>query len=637
MLFGLFAYAFITTYVFLAPYYLLTKKYCNAYSFVDRLLGAFVLGISQIILTEVVLGFALQLVSLHLFLLNIAVSTSILIFAGIRREQLLTQFREAGRSLANFFSLVFEHKVLSIILVLSVAQMAWWAFQAWLFPPYAWDAMLYHLPKVAHILQSNGIEEFAAGSIWVNTYPFNVELLFLWNVIFVGNDVLANATQIAFALFAVLAVYGIARKVGVKPKNASFAMILLFVPIVIQQATTCYIDLAVSSLLIIAVNFMLLKDRPKMNLIILGLAVGVMIGAKGSFILPGLVVSLMLFMLILHELRNEGSTGEGRCVLLRKRFLGSLCLYAVPVLLAGGIWYARSWVLYSSPVAPIEVGLFGKTIFGGSHTLTDISHGTPVFTHPYSIINSWFERSGPGWDLQFYSYEVGSGGFGPMFPILLLPSILFSLFIAFRERWRRYLVVSAVFVLAFFVVPTNWWSRTTIFLSAFGVLSFTAIMEHLPNARTIARIAIPIVVFTLIVGNAHSFYTPERTADFIQKPSSERQASNLCIYWERYCDLFETMPEESGITILYTDVPFHLSYYLWDSYLTNKVFHIPRQYSSYEEFIAHIEGFGESRIFTTQDSDVSEFSEAHQNEFQLVYEKDNWRIISYFGGYDVQE
>ena len=263
MLLGLLLYVLITTYVFLAPYYLLTKKYSHAYSFIDRLLGAFVLGISQIILTEVALGFALQLVSLHLFLLNIVVSTGILIFAGISREELLKQFKEAGKSLADFFNLVFRHKILSIILVLSVVQVCWWAFQAWLFPPYAYDAMVYHLPKVAHILQINGIEEFATGSIWVNMPPFNIELLFLWNVIFLGNDILVNGTQIVFALFAVLAIYGIARKVGIGPRNASFAMIFLFVPIVIQQATTSYIDLAVSAMFVIAVNFMLLKDRPK--------------------------------------------------------------------------------------------------------------------------------------------------------------------------------------------------------------------------------------------------------------------------------------------------------------------------------------------------------------------------------------
>ena len=297
MLLGLLSYILISLYVFFAPYYLLTKKYSQSYSFADRLLGAFVLGISQIIITEVSLGFALKLTSFNLLLLNIAVSTCILIFAGISRKELIKQFRELKRSLASFLNLVSGHKILLIIFVLAVVQVCWWAFQAYLFPPYAFDALMYDLPKVAHILQSGGIEEFQAGSIYVNTYPFNIELLFLWNVIYLGNDILVNGTQIVFALFAVLAIYQTARRVGVKPEHALFAMIFLFIPIVVQQATTCLIDLATCSLFLIAVNFILLKDRPKINMLILGLLIGIMLGAKYSLALPSPVIFLAVLFL----------------------------------------------------------------------------------------------------------------------------------------------------------------------------------------------------------------------------------------------------------------------------------------------------------------------------------------------------
>jgi len=109
MLPELFLYIFITTYVFFAPYYLLMKKYSRQYSFTDRLLAAFVLGVSQIIFTEIALGFALRLTSLNLSIFNIVVSTCILILAGIHRKELLSLFKEVGSSLATLFNLVLRH------------------------------------------------------------------------------------------------------------------------------------------------------------------------------------------------------------------------------------------------------------------------------------------------------------------------------------------------------------------------------------------------------------------------------------------------------------------------------------------------------------------------------------------------
>ena len=640
MLLGLFLYIVITLYVFFVPYYLLTKKYSHEYSFVDRLLGAFVLGISQIILTEVALGFAFRLGSLNLFLLNMAVSTGILIYAGISRKDLAKQLKEARNTFASFFALVFRHRILSIIFILSVIQVFWWSLQVYLFPPYAWDELAYHLPKVAHILQSNGIEEFKTISPWVNTYPFNIELLFLWNVIYLGNDVLVNGTQVVFALFAVLAIYGIARKVGVKPENAAFAMTFLFIPIVIQQATTCYIDLAISSMFVIAANFLLLKDKPKINLIILGLSLGIMVGAKYIFILPGLVILLVLLLLILYELRTERYIEGHRFLLFRKRFMEDFFLCIIPILLIGGIWYVRNYILYGNPVAPVEVTLLGKTLFHGSETLNNVASGTPTFTNPAFIINAWLERAAPhpAWDHAYYNYDVGRGGFGPVFPILLLPSILFSFYIALKTGLRNYLVVLAMFILAFILVPMNWWSRFTIFFCAFGILSFTLIMEHLPNKKNIAIVATSIMVFTLIVGNSNAYYTPDAMVDYISRPLAERQSSDFfCRIWGNNTEIFQKISEKPGSTILYTDVPYEFSYLLWDSNFTNTVINIPKHYVNYEEFIQNIKKFGESQILTTDDSDIMKYCKDHETVLRLAYEKENWGIILYSGGDDVQK
>ena len=639
MLSGFFLYLFISAYIFFALYYLLTKKYSQNYSFVDRILGTFVFAAAQIILSEIALGFSLKLVSLNLLLVNLVVSTVVLLLAGVSCNELLRQIREIRSSLAGFLALVIRHKVLMIICVLAFAQVLWWTFLVYLLPPYAWDAMTYHLPKVAHILQSNGIQEFNAGYIFVNVYPFNIELIFLWNVIYLGNDVLVDGTQVIFALLGVLAIYGIARKVGVKPQNAAFALIFLFVPIVIQQATTCYIDIAVSSLSVIAVNFLLLKDKPKINLIILGITIGILLGAKGSFILPSLLFSLIILLLILREMKAEKDTDGSRFVLFGERFLRDCCFYVIPILLLGGTWYIRDWILYGNPVAPVNVSLFGKTIFEGSRSLADISQNTPTFTDPQAIISSWLERSSPGvkWNHAYYNYDVGRGGFGPMFPILLLPSIVFSIFIGIKKGWRSYLVIAAVFILAFLVIPMNWWSRFTIFFCAFGVLAFTVMMEHLPKTKLVSLIAVPVIVFTMVAGNANPYYSAEKFVDLFHIPLTERRSTDFCVNCGNYTGLFQKMSEKSEITILFTDVPNRHSYLLWDSNFTNTVERIPEYYASYGEFIDYIEEFGKCEILTTDDSDIAVYCDADEPGLEPVYQIENWRLISYDGEDNVQE
>ena len=65
----------------------------------------------------------------------------------------------------------------------------------YLFPSYTWDALWYHLPIVGYIMQSGAIQEVPNYSFinqWINMFPKNIELFFLWNIIFLENDVIRD-------------------------------------------------------------------------------------------------------------------------------------------------------------------------------------------------------------------------------------------------------------------------------------------------------------------------------------------------------------------------------------------------------------------------------------------------------------
>jgi hypothetical protein len=55
------------------------------------------------------------------------------------------------------------------------------------------------------------------------------------------------------------------------------------------------------------------------------------------------------------------------------------------------------------------------------------------------------------------------------------------------------------------------------------------------------------------------------------------------------------------------------------------------------QFIDYIEEFGQSRILTTDDSDIAKYCGASEPGLELIYQVENWQLISYSGEDNVQE
>ena len=633
MLIGFLIYLFISAYIFITYYYFLTRKYREAYSFADRLLGTFILGISQIILTEMMLGFSLRLNSQNLLIFNFVISTCILVFSGVRRTEIARQYREVKYNLISFLALLIRHKVLLSVFILAFLQVAWWAFLVYLVPPYAWDDLFYHLPKVAYMLQSGGITDFQVYPlIWIDQFPFNSELLFLWNVIFPRNDILVNGSQIIFALFAVLAIYSLARKAGVGQQNAAWAVIFLFIPVVIQQATTCYIDIIMSALLIGAVNFMLMRDKPKINVLIVGMTIGIMLGSKYSYIGPCLIVSVTLWILILANIGKDD--GENKVRRSKGKIAGEIALklaiYLMPVMLLGGTWYIRNYLQFGNPVGPYQVEILGRVIFPGVLNPATQALPDPTLVSSFQIntvLKVWVERWAPIFAAPYYSYD-GSRGFGPMFWILLIPSGVFAIILACKRRYWDYPVIFTVFGLCFLVIPFDWQSRYTIFVCGFGILSLTVILEYLKQSKVISLIAMPIIVLTLLQGNFQIDLTPRVISEYIQ--SSPEQRHSTYISWTKdYAELYQKLLGQKGVTILYSFVPYGFTYPLWDQGFTNKVLPIPANYTTGKILMDHIRQYGASYIITTEDSDIVKHYNIGRAKINLVYTKNNYWVFYY--------
>ncbi|MBI4837912.1 MAG: hypothetical protein HY806_01965 [Nitrospirae bacterium] len=328
-------YLIVNLLLFSSWYFLLSsvRKKCSPglingechISFIDRIIGTFVLGLAQIIVTEMILGLVFKsLYAMPLFYLNVFISLIVLILAvhsgnnrfsnppapplqkgskgGFLDKNIFKSFLLEFRNEANrFCNIVKNDWILLSIFCLVLIYLCYMIFIGWLFPSYTWDALWYHLPIVGHIMQSGAIQENPAPfliDLFINIFPKNIELFFLWNIIFLESDIIADLSQMLFTIAGVFTVYSIAVKLKIREEHALYSSLLFFfTPIVILQSMTNYIDITVSVLFLIAINFLMYDThgnyngsenkvmqpgRLKLPVLLAGITTGILLGSKGS-------------------------------------------------------------------------------------------------------------------------------------------------------------------------------------------------------------------------------------------------------------------------------------------------------------------------------------------------------------------
>jgi hypothetical protein len=144
--------AYITVNLFLfSSWYVLLYQKKECLSFADRLIGTFVLALSQIIVTEMLLGVVFRkLFPLPLFFLNISLSSGILLYIGLKRKE-LSVFKEMGSEASRIFQIIRGDLILLCIFCFFSLSVCWLLFTGYLFPSYSWDALYYHLPMVGQL------------------------------------------------------------------------------------------------------------------------------------------------------------------------------------------------------------------------------------------------------------------------------------------------------------------------------------------------------------------------------------------------------------------------------------------------------------------------------------------------------
>ncbi|MBI4683202.1 MAG: hypothetical protein HY757_08910 [Nitrospirae bacterium] len=629
--------------------------------------------LTQIIATEMLLGVLFKkLYPAPLFILNISISASVL-FAVFRSGGGRGVFSEIKGEANRFIKILKGDKILACLFVFFFVSVWWQIFLGYLFPSYSWDALYYHLPIVGQIMQSGAIRENPTPSFiqqYINIFPKNVNLFFLWNVIFLKSDVIADLSQLFFTIAGVLAIYSMAVKLKVREKYAIYSSLLFFfTPVLILQSTTNYVDAAVSMLFLIAVNFMIYDDMENyaykndavdpfkkrgVSMLLSGLSAGIILGSKPT---GPLFIFVMLAVIIIREiikrLKPAYILPAQQRSILKEGTKIYMIYFILPVILTGGYWYMRNWVLYGNPVYYMDVSFFNITLFKGLKK--DWVEPAPQIIENLNyltrLLHVWLERVG------YYMYDSRLSGFGPIWFILFIPGILISLVHALIKRKYGFLFVSAILIVTFIIHPRNWTTRYVIFIVGLGALSFGFILERFSKRENALKIsALLLAGYSFMTVNSPCIM-PGKIKEFLQLPAKERTLSrhkpfNIDVkvrneygYW-----IWIGNNILRGDTIAYTFESFGINTSkpfftapLWNREFSNKVVYIKSD--DYKKWLNDLENNSATYILIKSNSVEDEWIEKERKvfyslqwmgnikeKFRIVYADENYKIARFNKG-----
>jgi hypothetical protein len=518
-------------------------------------------------------------------LLNAAVATSLgsaWLAAGHRPRPLWTGLLASARAAVRALR---SDLWLLALLVLAGGEVLWRLAIAYLMPPYANDALWYHLTTVAEWLQAGriGPSQF---SIWSTVYPYNGELLFTWPALLLGNDTFVDVMQLPFAIVGALAVAGIARTVGLSQRGAAAAgCLFLLAPIVLSQTTASYTDLIFIALFLVAFHFVLRfleglragsGGENLVHLFLAGLGGGLALGTKDLGIVYLGVLSILLVGNLLAARVRERVNWT--------RLAWSMVTFVVPLLALGSSQYIETWVRFGNPLYPVRVAVFGVELFQG--------RSLDWFLTPPLRPGSWWREIWGQWRRDYfflvhprfhaYSYDDRSSGLGPLWSYLGLPLLLVFVVRIYRTNRAMLLNLLLPVVVMFALQPYRWWSRFTMILIAVGMIAIVAVVEAIPRrwsttlkVAVLGLVALGIFFPTLKIDGR---FWASRIVALARFPASERTIGRIAVPGYRWVDRTPSratigVDTSAGFLGAQPDI---LAYPLFGPNLEHKVYPLPQ-------------------------------------------------------------
>jgi hypothetical protein len=410
-------------------------------TFADFILTWFLFFFAQIILVELLLGIAGRLVLADIFILHLII-LSIAAYFFKRNSPYPAFYRiEAG--------FIFRSKIL---LISAAVFCGFFLVALWINlinPPYGADSHIYHLAYPATWIRMADLfsPPVVFGNIVSNStpyFPINAELFFFWLMLPLRSAFLADTAEVPFYMIAVLAIYSILRKFGVRPAVALFSgFIWALIPNVFKQIEQgSYVDVICAAFFLLSMNFILAMSREKLDLknaLLCGISLGLFLGIKRL----NIFWSLGLAPLFLYIFIRAKEKIPLKAVSLALIFLG--------VFIFGGYSYLKSFLLTGNCLYPVKVSLFGRTIMPGYLNADTVGN----YYYPWKDFNlkNFFFSEGLGLQLICFVipgtvlplaallFKRQRAAYAPeSFFIFIIPAFMLAVFLfCIKAYWIRYL------------------------------------------------------------------------------------------------------------------------------------------------------------------------------------------------------
>ncbi len=261
-----------------------------------------------------------------------------------KRQNLLHHARTASKSLR---ALSAPDSLLAFYLLALFGL----AFGFCLAPPSGadYDSLTYHLAVPAQYLRFGKVVELPYDHH--SYFPFTLEMLFtlgLW----ARGVVFAKLFHWLMLPIGALALVALGKRAGSARAGLLAACLYASSPLILQEATTAYIDLGFAAFTFLAIlSFVIaLETRSRREFALCGAFCGFCLGTKYF----GALIFGFLGLWLLFSVRKTAQNPFDRMVWRR-----NLAFFTLSALILGGFWYARNIVWTGNPVFPFAYRLFG--------------------------------------------------------------------------------------------------------------------------------------------------------------------------------------------------------------------------------------------------------------------------------------
>lgn len=249
------------------------------------LVGAYVIGISEIIVVSLLLSLGSRFSRWPL----VASLAAVCVLAALTTR---TVRRPPVGAALRAIAPVFRDPAV-LVLVVVVAGVVGYSLALGLFrPPNDVDAIGYHLARAAFWKQQHAVDFIpGARDARLNSFAPNGEIVMAFTMVTSGTGRYAPLVELVAGLASGLAVFGLARRIGAGLRESVLAgLLFVTLPVVALQLSTGLNDVIVGSFVACAAFF--LVGSTTANAVLAAGAVGLGVGAKltGILSLPGLAL-----------------------------------------------------------------------------------------------------------------------------------------------------------------------------------------------------------------------------------------------------------------------------------------------------------------------------------------------------------